>query len=470
MITAHACDYASWETTARDLLTRGVIPEAVQWRDGEDGQQSLADLFAPPTAKPPARAPTWPVDFAARARVVACHRDGGRWALLYRVLWRLRHGAPRLLEDPADPDHVALALIQRQVERDAYWIKAHVRFRRIDRDGVDTWLAWIRPDHRSLTLAAPFFVRRFGAMRWAIATPDESVAWDGSTLRVGPGAARDAAPDADGAEALWVAYYRAIFNPARLKVKAMLAQMPLRMWDTLPEAAVIPELIATAGERMAAMRAAAPPSAMTFVPRDTSLPALSAALPDCRGCDLCTLGSRAVAGEGPRDADIVLVGEQPGDDEDRAGRPFVGPAGRVLDRALAEAGIDRSRLYVTNAVKHFRFELRADGFRQHKSPSAKHVAACRPWLEAELTQLRPRLVMALGAIAAFALMGRQVAITEVRGVIRPRATGGDLLVTAHPASILRLPDPGLAATAYAALVADLRLAALSHPSSATSPR
>jgi DNA polymerase len=456
VIAALASDWGTWEATARDLLARVVPPDAIAWRDGEDGQQTLADLLDPQPSTPPARAPTWPVDFAARARVVACHRDGARWALLYRVLWRLRHGAPRLLEDAADPDAVALALFQRQVERDAYWIKAHVRFRRIDADEGPGWVAWLRPDHRSLTLAAPFFIRRFGGMRWAIATPDESVAWDGTALRVGPGSPRDGAPDADGAEALWVAYYRAIFNPARLKVKAMLAQMPLRMWDALPEAAIIPELIASAGERVGAMRAETPPSAHGFVPAGSDLAGLRAALPGCRGCDLCALGSRAVAGEGPGDAGIVLVGEQPGDEEDRAGRPFVGPAGRLLDRALAEAGIDRATLYVTNAVKHFRFDLRADGFRQHKTPSAKHVAACRPWLEAELAQLRPRLVVALGATAAFAVLGRQVAIRDMRGAIRTGAGGQRVLIAAHPASILRQPDAQRARTEYEELVRDLR--------------
>ena len=131
MIAAQASDYATWEVAARDLLARGVPADAVQWRDGEDGQQSLADLFAAPDPlPPPTRSPTWPIDFAARAKVVALHRDGTRWSLLYRVLWRLRNGSPRLLDNPADPDQVALALAQRQVEHDAYWIKAHVRFSR----------------------------------------------------------------------------------------------------------------------------------------------------------------------------------------------------------------------------------------------------------------------------------------------------------------------------------------------------
>ena len=201
-----------------------------------------------------------------------------------------------------------------------------------------------------------------------------------------------------------------------------------------------------------------PMTAAPFVPDSRSLPTLRDAARKCRGCPLWRVGTQTVFGEGPARARVVLVGEQPGDREDIAGRPFVGPAGRLLDQALAGAGIDRSLVYVTNAVKHFKWEP-AGKRRLHKKPSAREVAACRPWFEAELGALRPEILIALGATAAQNLMGAHFRVTRERGkVLRDVAGVNSFLATIHPSSILRM-DAGDRAAALDRFVADLKVAA-----------
>jgi uracil-DNA glycosylase family protein len=194
------------------------------------------------------------------------------------------------------------------------------------------------------------------------------------------------------------------------------------------------------------------------IDRDQAYRDLVAEAKACRACSLWQNATQTVFGEGPPAARIMLVGEQPGDQEDVAGHPFVGPAGRVLDRALAEAGIDRAGVYVTNAVKHFKFEPRGKR-RLHKKPSAREIAACRPWLTREIALVRPSLVVLLGASAAEAVLGRKVAIQRERGLVIEAGDGMRVLVTVHPSFLLRLPDPASRAGAYAAFVADLRVAA-----------
>jgi uracil-DNA glycosylase family protein len=176
----------------------------------------------------------------------------------------------------------------------------------------------------------------------------------------------------------------------------------------------------------------------------------------CRACDLWKNATQTVFGEGPSDADILFVGEQPGDREDRAGRPFVGPAGLLLDRALKEAGVDRRRAYVTNAVKHFKFEPRGK-LRLHKRPNAGEIKACRRWLLAEIEVLQPRLVVALGATAALGLAGRPVPIGKNRGQTLVLAGGLHVFVTVHPSSLLRLPEEADKDAAFAEFVQDLRV-------------
>jgi uracil-DNA glycosylase family protein len=328
-------------------------------------------------------------------------------------------------------------------------MRAFVRFRELaDGDGASRFVAWFEPEHHIVRANAGFFVRRFAQMRWSILTPQESLHWDGERLDVGPGATRAEAPGGDPLEASWKAYYAAIFNPARLKLGAMLAEMPKKYWANLPEAELIPELVAGAQARTQAMLAAG------------AAPTLERLRAEAARCTLCPLhgpATQTVFGEGPADARLMLVGEQPGDQEDLAGRPFVGPAGQLLDRALAEAGIDRARAYVTNAVKHFKHELRGKR-RIHATPSAEDIEACRWWLGHELDLVRPALVVMLGASAARALTGRAVTIGRERG--RPLALpeGRTGWITVHPSFLLRVDDPARAEAEYARFVGELRAA------------
>ncbi|WP_131744677.1 UdgX family uracil-DNA binding protein [Frankia sp. Cppng1_Ct_nod] len=206
---------------------------------------------------------------------------------------------------------------------------------------------------------------------------------------------------------------------------------------------------------------AADAGAAAFVPPDADLVGLAAAAASCHGCDLAELpDTRTVFGEGRAEARMVLVGEQPGDVEDRRGRPFVGPAGRLLDRALADAGLDRDELYVTNAVKHFRYRTGGGPRRIHQTPDARQVTACRPWLTAELNRIRPVLVVLLGATAGQALLGPTFRVTRMRGrlLAGPPGSGARLVGTLHPSAVLRA-EPDRRDEIYAGFVADLRLAA-----------
>ena len=203
---------------------------------------------------------------------------------------------------------------------------------------------------------------------------------------------------------------------------------------------------------MAKKRSAAP-----FVPKTTSLRTLSAAAQECRGCDLYKTATQVVFGAGPKRARVMFIGEQPGDQEDRQGVPFVGPAGAMLDRALDEAGIPRRDVYVTNAVKHFKWEPRGKR-RIHKRPRVSEIKACRPWLEAELRAIHPEVIVLLGASAAQSVMGAGFKLLANRGTVIA-AEVGRVVATIHPSAVLRAPDPESRAAAYRSLVADLKVVA-----------
>jgi uracil-DNA glycosylase len=182
-------------------------------------------------------------------------------------------------------------------------------------------------------------------------------------------------------------------------------------------------------------------SAADFIPPHPSLTQLREAARSCRGCDLWLNATQTVFGEGPRGADVMFVGEQPGDQEDIKGHPFVGPAGRLLDAALEEAGIDRSKVYVTNAVKHFKFVRKELTRRRlHKKPSAGEVRACNPWLQEEIRLVHPKMIVALGSTAAQALLGSSFRVTEKRGRVVQADGAGPVIATVHPSSVLRAPD------------------------------
>jgi DNA polymerase len=198
-------------------------------------------------------------------------------------------------------------------------------------------------------------------------------------------------------------------------------------------------------------------SAADFLPERVNLTALREAAAGCRGCHLWQVGTQTVFGEGPAGAEAVFVGEQPGDVEDREGRPFVGPAGRLFDEALAEAGIDRSRTYVTNAVKHFKWQARGKR-RIHEKPNWSEMTACRPWLEAELSAVQPRVLVLLGATAAQTLLGRQFRVTQWRGELVDSDLAEFVVATVHPSSILR-GEPSEREQNFRAFVKDLEVVA-----------
>jgi uracil-DNA glycosylase family protein len=207
-----------------------------------------------------------------------------------------------------------------------------------------------------------------------------------------------------------------------------------------------------------AMRKKPSESAADLIPDRPTMPAVRDAAKDCTACDLYKRGTQTVFGEGSRHAELMLVGEQPGDAEDLAGRPFVGPAGRVLDKALEEAGIDRSKVYVTNVVKHFKWEPRGKR-RIHKKPNAAEIGACRPWLDTEIQLVKPRAIVCLGATAAQALLGRQFKVTAHRGASIPSPLAPIVMATVHPSSLLRAPDEETRHRETKLFVEDLRAAA-----------
>jgi DNA polymerase len=512
VMLAGPTDLDGFRRAARSLVQAGVPPAAVSWHAGDDAAGS-GDLFAEPEPAPlpridaaPADAGTAhvPPDFLPLCRAVVLHADPGRFALLYRLLWRYQH-EPALRHDPLDPDLLQANQMTQAVRRDMHKMKAFVRFRRIESGepgDEPLHVAWFEPAHHIVEAVAPFFMRRFTAMRWAILTPERSVRWDGKQLSFGPGAQRDEAPPPDAGEALWLTYYQHIFNPARLKLAMMEREMPRRYWKNLPEAALIAPLAAQATARSEAMveaggtepqrripihavatrhsnagdasdgataghaealdplglgdlavpdDAATPPTPRN---RRLTLASLKTLTDRCRECPIGEHATQSVVGEGPKRAKLMLVGEQPGDLEDLQGRPFVGPAGQLLDRALQALGWSREQVFITNAVKHFKFGLRGKR-RIHKTPSQREAAACLHWLESEIELVRPEAFVALGATAAQSLLGRHVTVTSHRGQWLPRADGRLVLITLHPSALLRLPGEAREA-AYAAWLADLR--------------
>jgi probable DNA metabolism protein len=464
-------DFDEWRSAARELLHAGIAPEEVVWRAPE----SVPELFSrnltdlpPPVANRPVGAV--PAAFLELAPPILCHRDPERFALLYRLLWRLQ--ADRgLLAVSSDPDVARLTRMRSAVHRDSHKMKAFVRFKSIvDDSGLERFAAWFEPDHYVLELTAPFFERRFSGMLWAILTPYRSVFWDGETLVFGEGGRKADVPPDDAAEADWKTYFASTFNPARLKVSMMKSEMPMKYWRNLPEAELIAPLIRGARQAEQAMieRAATQPPSHHLkrmerhgVVQDDRSDILTlgdarAAIGGCRRCPLYEHATQAVFGQGPEGADIMFVGEQPGDNEDLAGKPFVGPAGQVFDAAIERAGIDRSRVYVTNAVKHFKYEPRGKK-RMHQKPNAGEVTACKFWLNLELKFVAPKVIVALGATAAQSITGKAASISKLRGVPITMGDGTTLFVTNHPSYLLRLPDRELAAVEREKFVGDLML-------------
>ncbi|MCL7998875.1 UdgX family uracil-DNA binding protein [Brucella sp. 21LCYQ03] len=452
-------DLREWRDAARQFLLNKTEPRHINWRlqadrhelfdddiqnhNSDQQQQATAVINVPPA-------------FLRLAQAVICHSDPSRFGLLYRILYRLR-SERHLLDLKSDADIVAATRMQKSVGRDYHKMTAFVRFKEIPLPvgvaGRRQFVAWFEPDHFIVERVAPFFQRRFFDMDWIIATPKGSASWDGENLNCSTEPAIK--PDIrDETDELWRTYYASIFNPARLKVKLMMTEMPKKYWKNLPEANLIPGLIAGAEARVLDMGRQQASNPLPFhhrlqeaaarVPiepraRAGTIEALKEDAQHCSRCSLHCNATQTVFGEGPAQARVMIVGEQPGDHEDLAGRPFVGPAGQVFDEALSLAGMDRRDIYITNAVKHFKYEPRGKR-RLHQRPNTSEVEQCRWWLTQEINIVQPKLIVAMGATALFSLTGQKDRLEDVRG--QPISMDGNrtLFVTVHPSYMLRIPD------------------------------
>lgn len=451
---SEGADIKGFRLGLRKGIEARIAPQNIIWRIGAEAWLFGNEAVAP---APPVSLPR---ELAALIGDVVCHRDPERYALLYSLVWRIMHGERALLEVHSDPLVHRLNLMAKAVRRDIHKMHAFLRFRRIDEEASERFVAWFEPGHYIIEATADFFVTRYPSMRWSIFTPDGSLHWDCEHLIVGPpGSPRDVRA-ADDIEAAWDIYFQSTFNPARVNVAQMQREMPRRYWRNLPETKSIPDMLRMASSRVEHMIAAEPRPAIKRSPQKALATMLD---PDVRSLDELNAiitatdpfvkgGQRAVFGEGPLNPAIAFVGEQPGDQEDMEGRPFVGPAGQLFDRALGEAGIDRSECYVTNAVKHFKYEQRGKR-RIHQKPTRGEVKHYRWWLIREIQLVRPKLVVALGGTAALALAGKVVSITRSRGPFNFGELAG--FVTVHPSYLLRLPNEQLRAQAYRSFVADL---------------
>ncbi len=454
---------------ARRALSNDLPPNDIVWEalgEVEPSLQLFEESDSPSTNDATRARFRVPKRFLDLARLVALHSDSTRWALLYRMLWRLTHGESHLLEVASDPDVARAYEWHKSVRHDIHKMRAFVRFREVAQGNEKWFVAWFEPTHHIVEHNATFFADRFASMQWSILTPDRCAHWDGEKLSFTDGMTRSDAPRADEMEDLWRTYYANIFNPARVKVHAMQAEMPKKYWRNLPEAELIPSLLREAPVRVDTMmkKSAAKVSQTNGeswrpapVPETSSLTKLREAAATCTACPLYKNATQTVFGEGGKNPALMLLGEQPGDQEDLAGKPFVGPAGQLLDRALQEAGIDRDTVYVTNTVKHFKWEPRGKR-RIHQKPSSRDIAACRPWMEAELRVVRPNVLVCLGSTAAQAIFGSGFRVTRERGKVMESEFASRVVATVHPSSLLRQPDEESRAREYQLFVDDLRVA------------
>ena len=448
-------DFDGWRDQARALALAGVPAAETVWQVGDEP----ADLFGDEAVLEPAGGAQFsvPRPFVDLARTAILHADPERFGLLYALLLQIR-ARPGTMQDRADPLVRRLEEMAKAVRRDIHKMRAFLRFREVgESDGVARFVAWFEPEHHIVRDNASFFVRRFATMRWSILTPELSIHWDGERVTESPGATKADAPAGDPLEETWKTYYASIFNPARVKIGAMMKEMPRKYWKNMPETALVPRLIAGAQAREAGMVATAEAKQEVGGNSAVAWAALREEAAGCTRCPLYKPATQTVFGEGPVSASLMFVGEQPGDQEDLAGRPFVGPAGQVFDRALAAAGVDRSGVYVTNAVKHFKFEPRGKR-RIHAKPGGPEIDACRWWIDQERVLIRPPVTVALGATAARSLFGKVVTISGARGRAHAMPDGSEAWVTVHPSYLLRLQDKAQADDEYARFVEDLKVA------------
>jgi probable DNA metabolism protein len=407
-------DWTGWRAATRALVLAGVPPADVAWTVGgkSDRLPDATASFNIPRA------------LVLLASVAIQAREKERFGLLYSLVWRAHGG----MDQRDDPDMALARRLALDVRADAHRMRTHLRFM----PAGEGFLGWYAPGHYVLEANALLIARRFPARPLTIATPDASAHWDGTALRFGAGLAH---PEDDATLlAWWEAHGDAILADAS-------------EGTAIPEAEDLDE-------------APRPPNrpplgAVVFpIPADPALTAARREAAGCQRCDLCDDATQTVFGEGPADAAIMFVGEQPGDQEDTIGRPFVGPAGQLLDRALEEAGIDRRAVYITNAVKHCKFTLKGKR-RIHVSPSVEEIAACGIWLETERAGIRPKVLVLMGGSAARGVLGRPVAVTRERGRAMVLPDGQLAFVTVHPSYLLRVPEGAAQAREYLAFLRDL---------------
>jgi DNA polymerase len=418
----HETDWNGWRQAARHLALAGIEPAEVSWSVGgnSDALPTASGGFSLPRA------------LIGMAEAAIQAREPERFGLLYSLVWRA-HAGERIMEDPTDPD---LALVRRlalSVRAEAHRMRTNLRYLPIEEAGETRYLGWFAPLHFVLPANAQLIARRFPGLRWSIVTPDGAAHWDRQELRFGTGV-RSIADDAT-LSAWWDQYGADLMADAQPDV-------------SVPEAEAL-------DERPRSPDVAPLSPVVIEASRD---PALTAAARDALACERCPLheaATQTVFGEGPAGATVMFVGEQPGDQEDVIGRPFVGPAGQMMDRALEEAGIDRRMVYVTNAVKHFKFTPRGKR-RIHQTPEVPEIEACKFWLGLEREVVRPKLLVLMGGSAARAIMGRAVTISRERGRPLTLPDGQMAFVTVHPSYLLRLPDEEAKKREYAAFVRDLR--------------
>jgi DNA polymerase len=470
--------FAEWREAARELLVHDVPPELVTWSTPHAG----GDLFsgAPPAAAqtdnaadnkaeiPPPSQPRHPPPNIPRSLMdmlqsAACCRVPDRWAFLYRVIWRWQQGEHDV-QSPADEDGARLHAMVKAVRREEHDMHAYIRFReRPAEAGPPRFVAWYEPQHDVLPQVAEHFVSRMGRVSWMIATPEASVLWDGQTLHNTGPLVKNSEDLEDTGEALWLTYYRSVFNPARLNQSVMQQHIPSHRWKNLPEGKIVTHMISEAslGARKVGQYEAVGQRKGTTIPiaPEDAQPERQqpSKLDECRRCELWQFATQAVGGEGPKKAKIMFVGEQPGDQEDLAGQPFVGPAGKLLDQVCEKAGVDRETIYVTNAVKHFKWEPRGKR-RLHKTPVQKEIEACHYWLEKELAHVKPTVIVALGATALKSVM-RTANVTLKNSIGHPVFHEGHWIVTTyHPSYVLRVPSEEAKREAFQTMVESLKLA------------
>jgi len=415
-------DWDGWRLAARTLILAGVEPHTLTWAVGSEpeGLPEASGTFHVPRS------------LVSLASLAIQAREPDRFGLLYSLFWRVNAGE-KLMEDETDPD---LALARRMalaVRADAHRMRTALRFLPVaDEDGGTRFLGWFEPAHFVLPANAQLLTRRHPKLAWSIVTPEGAAHWDGSSLLFGSGL-RHAADD-EALQAWWERHRRLLLEQATPEISVPEAE-ELDEAPRSPDRPALGPVVLHSKADAAMLRAGKEASA-------------------CHRCPLYVPATQTVFGEGPADATVMFVGEQPGDQEDTIGRPFVGPAGQMMDRAMEEAGIDRRLVYVTNAVKHFKFSPRGRR-RIHQTPDVPEIQACGFWLDVERVHVRPALLVLMGASAARAVLGRAVTISRERGRVFAMADGQRVFVTVHPSFLLRIPDAAAKASAYEAFVRDL---------------